>query len=484
LSYLTNYNILVTTIYIINFLVVLNLVFRERRSLYSTLGWILVLIILPPLGFILYLLFGRYLGKDKMFRLKSKEDNELDKYIFETETLLNQDYNLDNHTATNKDIISMFLKLNKFLYTKNNKVSIYTDGNEFFNELLQEIKKAKKFINIQFYIFKDDTIGKEIINALTDKLKEGVEVRLLYDSVGSSKLSMKSFNKYKRYGGKIEGFFPSFLKIFNLNINYRDHRKIVVIDGKTGFVGGFNVGDEYLGKNLKFGYWRDTHIKIQGNAVNSLNLRFIMDWRYASKEDIDFTKYIYNDHSKNGDVDIQIVSSGPDSLEYDEIKYGYLKMIQKAKDYIYIQSPYLILDSSLLDSLKIASLSGVDVRIMIPGKPDHPLVYWASYYYAGELLDFGVKVYTYDKNSFLHCKTIVIDDLLCSIGTANMDIRSFALNFEINAFMYSNDISIKQKQIFKNDMNKCTELTKELYAKRPTSIKIKESIGRLLSPIL
>ena len=211
----------------------------------------------------------------------------------------------------------------------------------------------------------------------------------------------------------------------------------------------------------------------------------MMDWRYTTHEDISFTKYLNDDiNPYNGNVGIQIVNSGPDLSEIDEIKYGYLKMIQKAKKYLYIQSPYLILNSSLLDALKIACLSGVDVRIMIPSKPDHPFVYWASYSYAGELLKFGAKIYTYDKNAFLHSKTVVIDDSICSIGTANMDIRSFELNFEVNAFMYCSDVAIKQKEIFEADIEKCVQVTQEMYDNRSRVIQFKESISRLLSPVL
>lgn len=304
-----------------------------------------------------------------------------------------------------RDMIYSLATLNSAPYTTNNKVSIYTDGYEFFDELKTQLKKAKKYIHIEFYIFKDDGIGNEILDILIDKLSEGVEVRLLYDTVGSRLLSEKGIQRLRKAGGKIGAFFPSFLKIINFNLNFRNHRKIVVIDGEVGFVGGFNVGDEYLGKDPKFGYWRDTHTKIVGSAVNDLNLRFMMDWRYTTHEDISFTKYLNDDiNPYNGNVGIQIVNSGPDLSEIDEIKYGYLKMIQKAKKYLYIQSPYLILNSSLLDALKIACLSGVDVRIMIPSKPDHPFVYWASYSYAGELLKFGAKIYTYDKNAFLHSK--------------------------------------------------------------------------------
>ena len=361
---------------------------------------------------------------------------------------------------------------------------MYSDGTLFFEELLTSLKKAKQSINIEFYIFKNDNIGTEILNILEEKAKEGVEVRLLYDSVGSRSLNRNVLKKLTDVGGKVGEFFPSWLKL--INMNFRNHRKIVVIDNKIGFVGGFNVGDEYLGKDDKFGYWRDTHIKFKGSAVKDLNLRFLADWRYATKEEVTLNHVleINEDELKKSNIGMQIVSSGPDLSDRYEIKLAYLKMIQKAKRYLYIQSPYLIIDNSISDSLKLAAASGVDVRIMLPGKGDHPFVYWANLVYAGELIKEGVKVYHYDRNAFLHAKTIVIDGKICSIGTANMDTRSFELNFEVISVIYSEKIAKEQKYEFEKDMMKCEELTIEKYNKRSTIVKVKESISRLLSDIL
>ena len=269
-------------------------------------------------------------------------------------------------------------------------------------------------------------------------------------------------------------------------MNFRNHRKIVVVDNKLGFVGGFNVGDEYLGKNKKFGYWRDTHIKFEGSAVKDLNLRFLADWRYATKEVIDLEKILVLDQTelRPANDGMQIISSGPNLSDNYEIKLGYLKMIQKAKDYIYIQSPYLIIDKSISDSLKLAALSGVDVKIMIPGKGDHPFVYWANLFYAGELLNSNIKIYHYDKNAFLHAKTVVIDDEICSVGTANMDTRSFELNFEVNAFIYSEKIAKEQKREFEKDIFKSTQLTLETYNNRGRYVKTKEAFSKLFSSVL
>ncbi len=480
MSFFLSYEFILTLIYISNFFVILNLIFRERRNIQGTIAWILLLNILPAFGFFIYIIFGRRISKSNMFRLKKEEDKALKLNLDATYKSL-KNYN----SIKNRRMIYSLTKLSNAAYTTNNNVDVFIESNSFFDELLDSLRKAEEYIHIQFYIFKDDEIGSKIIDILLEKVSQGVEVRLLYDCVGSRGFSDKSIQKLKKSGCKVGAFYPSFLKIFNINLNYRNHRKIVVIDGEIGFIGGFNIGDEYLGKNKKFGNWRDTHTKIIGSAVNDLNLRFMMDWRYTTREDLNFTKYINNEISNSeGSCGVQIVSSGPDLFEIDEIKYGYMKMINQAKKYLYIQSPYLILDESLLDALKIAAISGVDVRIMIPSKPDHPFVYWASYSYAGELIKFGVRIYTYDKNSFLHAKTVVIDDNICSIGTANMDIRSFELNFEVNAFIYCDKIASKQKSIFEEDIKNSIEITREIYDNRSKTIKIKESISRLISPVL
>ena len=249
----------------------------------------------------------------------------------------------------------------------------------------------------------------------------------------------------------------------------------MIIDGKIGYMGGFNVGDEYLGLNKKFGYWRDTHLRIKGSAVYAIQTRFILDWNQAShRHDIAYSPKLFPTTETTGTFGMQIVSSGPDS-EWEQIKYGYIKMISSAKKSIWIQTPYFIPDTSVLDALKIAALTGKDVIIMIPNKPDHPFVYWATYFQIGEMLKAGAKVYIYN-NGFIHAKTIIVDGKLSSVGTANIDVRSFRLNFEVNAFLYDESIAASLTESFKKDVLVSTELTIEEYRKRPWYIKIKESI--------
>lgn len=460
------------------------MVFKEKRSANSIIAWTLILYITPVIGFVIFLLIGRRMNKANMFGIEAAEMKVFEDYS----KAVKERIQTKNKTSDlkNLDMIMALEALEYAPYREDNQVFMYSDGKLFFQELKESLKAAKESINIEFYIFKNDQVGTEILDILEEKAKAGVQVRLLYDSVGSRLLNRRVLKKLTDAGGKTGEFFPSWLKLININMNFRNHRKIVVIDNEVGFVGGFNVGDEYLGKDKKFGYWRDTHIKFKGSAVRDLNLRFLGDWRYATKEEVDLKHAIgkVNDTPAEGREGMQILSSGPNFSDRFEIKLAYKKMMQKAKDYLYIQSPYLIIDNSIADSLKLASASGVDVRVMIPGKGDHPFVYWANLVYAGELLNYGVRIYHYDRRAFLHGKTVVIDDEICSIGTANMDTRSFELNFEVNAFVYSKEIAKEQKVQFEKDILKCEELTLEKYRNRSTAVKVKEALSKLLSAVL
>ena len=278
-------------------------------------------------------------------------------------------------------------------------------------------------------------------------------------------------------------FFPAFFKSLHLRINYRNHRKIIIIDGTKAYVGGFNIGREYLGYDKKIGYWRDTHLGICGSAAISLHVRFLLDWNYATKQNLFHNPKIVKEYKAGGGTDgVQIISSGPDT-QNEEIRDNYQKLIGKARDHVYIQTPYLVPDEIILNEIKMAAYSGIDVKIMIPCKPDHPLVYWATYSYVGELIDAGVRCYTYD-NGFLHAKGVMSDGLVCSYGTANMDVRSYRLNFEVNATIYSPKTTAKLEKIFEEDLAYCTEITKELYAKRSIVIRLKEQFSRMFSFIL
>lgn len=469
---------------VLNVFLAFILIFLERKDPSATWAWLMVLLLVPYLGFILYLTLGQNLSRQKIFDTKTEEDLIIGKIMLEQISFLqnNEIVFNDKEMANYQDMIRMQLISDDSIFTQDNEVEIFIDGKEKFEALLNSIKNANHHVHMLYYIIKNDSLGKKVVAALTEKAKEGVEIRLLYDALGGRTLPKSFFKELIEAGGKVASFFPSKIPLINLRINYRNHRKLAIIDGKCGFIGGFNIGNEYIGLNKKFGYWRDTHLRIKGSAVLMMQTRFFLDWGHASKE-----KNMYNDKyypiiNSNGKTGIQIVSSGPDS-EQEQIKIGYLKMINSARESIYIQTPYFVPDQSIFEALKIASLSGVDVRIMIPNKPDHMFVYWASLSYIGELLDSGVRAYTYE-NGFVHAKTIVVDGKISSVGTANIDVRSFRLNFEVNAFIYDTKTSTELKKIFENDLKNCSEITIEKYKKRSKLIIIKESISRLLSPVL
>lgn len=481
------FNYVLLGLFILNISFVFTIIFMERRSAGSIWAWILVLSLFPIIGFILYLLFGRQIQRKSIFKISEKDQKGLNQLVNQQLVALKKDnFDPDNpHIKQYKRMIRALLYNNAAFYTNQNNIEVLLEGNEKFNRLKEDIKNAKKYIHIQYYIFRKDTLGKSIIDLLEEKLDEGLEVKMLYDDIGSKSLSLRDLKDFKRKGGLAEAFFPSKLPLINFRMNNRNHRKIVVIDGKIGYVGGFNVGNEYLGLSKKFGPWRDTHLRIEGAAVHALQLRFILDWNsQSSRHDIEnHPKYFPKVELENtGNVGVQIASSGPDEF-WEQIKYGYLKMINMAKKDIYIQTPYFVPDQSFIDALQIAALGGVNVHLMIPCKPDHPFVYWATYKNAATLLDVGAKVYLYE-DGFLHAKTLTIDDEITSVGTTNMDNRSFALNFEVNAFVYNEDIAKQVRESFEEDLKVCTELTKERYAERSLWIKFKESISQLLSPIL
>lgn len=469
---------------ILNVALAFILIFLERKDPSATWAWLMVLLLVPYLGFVLYLVLGQNLSRQKIFDTKTVEDQLIGKVLLEQLSYMENNEIIfnDEEMVNYQDMIRMQLITDNSIFTQDNQVEIFTDGIEKFEALLDAINKAEDHIHMLYYIIKNDSLSKKIIEALAKKASEGVEVRLLYDALGGRTLTKRFFRDLTKAGGKVASFFPSRIPLINLRVNYRNHRKLAIIDGKIGFIGGFNIGNEYIGLNKKMGYWRDTHLRIKGSAVHMMQTRFFLDWHHAAKKKANYDIKYYPQIKTKGKTGIQIVSSGPDS-EKEQIKHGYLKMINSARESIYIQTPYFVPDQSILEALRIALLSGVDVRLMIPNRPDHPFVYWATYSYIGELIDAGVKAYTYE-NGFLHAKTMVVDGKISSVGTANIDVRSFKLNFEVNAFIYDTETSVKLKEIFEEDLKFCYEITKEKYLNRSIIIKFKESISRLLSPVL
>ena len=492
-------DILVLSYLVISYLagIVLSInIILENRDPTKTMAWLLIFIVLPGVGLIIYCFLGRNIRKRKLFHTQKlasdiKENNlfknmesieelvELEQISIKNNKLLDD----RNYEEIKKKVVSLLLNTGKFPFTSNNDVKIFIDGNEKFESLLKDIENAKEHIHLEYFIIKNSDIGIKIKDLLIKKAKSGVKVKILYDDVGCWRFwfHRKFFNDMKKVGIQISAFLPATFPFIGGNLNYRNHRKIVIIDGHIGYTGGINIGDEYMGKNKKFGYWRDTHIRIEGSSVYMLQMVFLTDWYYTTKK-AEFEPKYFPKLEHKGNSMIQVVATGPDS-DWEAIHYAYFSAICNAKERVYIETPYFIPDEGLLRALKSAALSGVDVRIIFPSIAAHKIVHQASYSYFDDILKSGGKVYLYNKG-FIHSKLIIIDDKIASTGSANMDLRSFMLNFEINAFIYDKDIINKISDDFFEDLKNSKEVDLEVFQNRPFIKKWAESVARLFSPIL
>lgn len=477
--------ILIDFVVLINTITSFVIVFREKRDISATWAWLLVLLALPVLGFLLYLFAGRKLSHRRIFDLKAQEPLGIDQIVANQKLKDDDNELLPANQVTNsaRELVRLFLETDNAVLTKRNAVRIYTDGEKLFESIFEDVRRAKHHINIEFFTWYNDRIGQEFVRILEKKARHGVHVRVIYDTLGSHGSKQKLFKHLVELGGQVEPFLTSKFLPFTLRLNFRDHRKLVIIDGKTGYIGGFNVGDQYLSRKERFGYWRDTHLRVVGDAVLSIQSRFFLDWNATTKRDhVKFDQRYFPRTNSNGSTSMQIVSSGPDD-DREKIKQGYVKMISIATKSIYIESPYFVPDVSVLEALSIAATAGIDVRLIIPDRPDHPFVYRATEYYSRELMNAGGKVYTYE-NGFMHSKMVVIDGKMVSIGSANMDIRSFKLNFEANAFLYDREFAHATELIFLHDQQKSRFLTSEYFQQQTHLVKIKQTLSRLLAPIL
>lgn len=485
---------LIEILWLINIAFAIWTVFRTRRDIASTWAWLLVLSALPIVGFILYLFVGRKLSNDDIFNIRVEQKEYRDKYVRQQERLLKRHKLLlqSERLARARQLVSLSASLDSALVTFNNRVKVFIDGKKLFQQMIADFDQAEDHIYVEFYTFYSDNLGKRVLAALERAAKRGVKVKVLYDLSGSRGTTYKFFAHLEELGGEAQPFNSKANKrITTPRLNYHLHRKIVAIDGKLGYIGGFNIGDQYLGEDPKFGYWRDTHLRVAGQAVIALTARFGMDWnttcRKTKKERVDLDKLLADleierpsDPGQN--VAMQIVSSGPDNDNF-AIRRAYESIISSARQYVYIQTPYLIPGEPILESLIIAARSGIDVRVMIPCMPDHPFVYRATEYYAKYLVNNKVKVYKYN-NGFIHAKTMVSGNNLASVGSANQDYRSYRLNFEVNAFTYNEELTAQLKQIFENDIQDSTLLTPEYFDQQSNWRKFKQYFSRLLSPVL
>ena len=463
-------------VYVVVIIIVMVRVLMDNRQPAKTMAWMLVLTFIPMLGIILYFFFGQTTRKERkiwQYSMDQLTKHSMLEFVEQKRLHLPNEY---------RELIKLFMNQNWVLPFKNNETEIYTSGYEFFPSLLMEIGKAEHHIHLDTFIIASDPLGQIVADALIDKARQGVEVRVIYDDVGSWKTKNRFFDRMRAEGIKVYAFMPVRFPIFTSKVNYRNHRKICVIDGEVGFIGGMNIANRYV-KGIKKLTWRDTHVKITGAAVYGLQRAFLVDWFFVSRELI--TDHVYYPVSKVAENDslIQIVTSSPTSL-WPEIEQGYVRVLTSAKQYVYMETPYFLPTDPILFAMRTAALSGVDVRLMIPYETDTKIVEWASRTYVLATVKAGVKVYLY-KAGFNHSKLLVADDSIATIGSTNVDFRSFENDFEANAFFYDKKIALNVKDIFLKDQEACVSLEDvRNLTHRSFLQRLWESIIRLLSPLL
>ncbi len=463
-------------LYVYTLISIISVVLLENRNPMKSLSWILVLIFLPFIGVFLYLVIGQNFRREKIISRKSfLRINERPIVSYEI-----------NFLETNR-IYKNHLQLVKLLFKSSeakgytfNKIAILADGEATFNSMFEAIKNAKDHIHIEFFIFEDDKISNQLRELLISKAKEGVRVRMIYDFLGSWYLSKRYLYTLKKAGVYARPFLPLKLRFGRSKINLRNHRKLLIIDGKTGYTGGLNVADRYFFGDV-LGKWRDTFVRFEGSVVHGLQQLFLNDWYFVERKLITDAKY-FPEPQKFDDNLVQVVSSGPDT-DWESIMQGIAAAVMAAKKYIFIHTPYFVPPDVILNAIQIAALSGVDVRMMVPVKSDSRLSDHCTSSYISEILEAGVRVYRY-KDGFLHSKAIVIDDFISIVGSANMDERSFSSNFEVNAFIYDAETSLHLKKLYLDDIELSDEILADEWNKRKRRQKLKESIARLFSPLV
>ncbi len=454
-------------------------IFMKNDSPASTIAWILVLFASPIWGFIAYLVFGRSfnMGKKRTIKKALKKVG-----IMPDELVLPKHF-------TGEKLAQMIYNSSGAALNIYNDSKLYMEGENQFRDVIKDIKMAQSSIDVEYYIIQSDSTGKEFTDALCEKSLEGLEINLIYDDVGSYNLDEAILRKLKKSGVNVVSFLPLRLPRFTKSLNYRNHRKIIIIDEEIAYIGGMNIGDEYRSLSSDYDFWRDTHIRIKGEAVHAIQRCFVQDWLFAnSKSDKSKSDYIRKkllNKSVNTEKlqfqPMQIVSSGPDT-KWQSIRQAYFLMICSAQKTIKITTPYLVPDSTIMSALKTASLSGVAVDIIVPKKADHFFAYWATRSSFEALVEAGVNIYEY-KKGFMHSKGIVIDGKISSIGTANFDIRSLKLNFEINAFIYDKALSLEIQDSFNEDIKNSDLIDRKEYKNRTFRRKFLEALGRVVSPL-
>lgn len=448
----------------------------ENRTSQNTLLWIYILVLLPVLGYIFYVYSGQLLIKSYSFKSKRSKDHELFEILGKGKKKVDVS-KLNEHQRDFARYLERVPLTNMDIHTK---TKILKNGEETFPEIKRRLMEAKDFIHLEYYIFRNDRLGKELIDILIDKVQAGIEVRIIFDAMGSFSLTDLEINKMEKAGIIVHHFSPLKRGFFNQKFNFRNHRKIIVIDGEIGFVGGLNVGVEYLGEDDKIGFWCDTHVVLEGEAVRSLHAVFLLDWRYVCGEKLFDNNRYMKPIRADGEGWVHVVPTGPDT---EGMSDHYYALISCATESIWIATPYFIPGKAIQTALRVAARKGIQVRLMVPETNDSFVTQWASQSYFPELLRFGIEIYSYQKG-FLHKKIIIVDGDLASIGTANMDMRSFYLNFEVNLFLTETDSIQDLVAQYKEDLNECVRIQPVQFYKRGLPARLKESFARLFSGIL
>ncbi len=459
------------------------MIILEKRSPYKTAAWILFLILLPVFGVVFYLFFGQEYRKKKLFSRKGLISlTKFRRLSFRQLRQFRQTLrNLPAQIHEKENLIRLLLNNSNALLTNASRVKILNNADETFTAIFTAIENATHHIHMEYYIFEDDKIGNQFKDILIRKSREGIIVRIIVDDVGSWGLSKQFLTDLRINNIEIYSFMEVMFPRLTSQVNYRNHRKILVVDGIIGFTGGINIADRYVEGLKDIGPWRDTHLQIEGAAVSGLQVVFAADWYFVIHENLAGKRYFPKPMEEKG-IPVQISASGPDS-DWDSIAQVFHAAIAGAKSKVYIASPYLMPTSEILYALKVAALSNVDVRILMPSKTDSVIPRWSSYSYIEELLEAGVRVYFYEAG-FLHSKYLIVDDTFATVGTTNLDFRSFETNFEVNAFIYDNAFTASLQKYFLADLRSSREIKLDEWKERSWHFKLKESLAHIVSPML
>lgn len=475
-------NVLSVVYLIAVFAICLMIVFENRNPL-KTLSWLLVILFVPVVGIIVYFFFGKNYRKQKIYTRKSMADSaRLNDHADRQVRLLSSVLAGESDAIRSKgNLIHLMLRNNRSLLTLDNKIDLLVNGSQTFPAMLDAVASATSFIHLEFYRIEPDTIGMEFSELMIRKAGEGVKVRVIYDDVGSWNIRKPYINMMRDAGVQIYPFLPVRFPSFSSKINYRNHRKILVVDGKVGFVGGLNIADKYLHGLPHLGPWVDTHLRVEGEAVAALDRVFLADWDFVSGEELPPDGSLEHVVRTGNRCLVQVASSGPDT-DWATIMQVYFSAIATAQSSIYLTSPYFSPEESLLTALKTAALSGVDVRMIFPENSDSIIANWNTRSYITELLEAGVRIFLY-RNGFIHSKYLLVDSIFSSVGSPNVDVRSFDLDFEVTALIYDEDFALRLGVLFAEDLKNCTEVNMEEWEKRNRRERYKESLARIFGPL-